>query len=223
MKSIVSSLVLACLAFVPALAHAETVRGVVTTKAGPPEKTTLEVTTQKEVCGKSVPNPAYAVKDGKVQWAVVSLEKVPAEEKVKSQKRTLDQKGCEYVPHVLTATKGDKLIIVNSDPVLHNVHATSGKKTLFNLAMPIKGQKITKRLKKTGTFHVGCDAGHSWMSAYIVVFDHPFHAVTGEEGSFTIENVPPGTYTLKVWHETLGEKTVEVEVKEGAEPVEIAL
>lgn len=197
----------------PALASAGTIKGVISTKK-PGDESSQKIKTQTETCGTSAKSQALVVNDGKVQWAVVSL-KGAAAEKAAANEHTLDQKGCRYAPHVISARKGDKLKLVNSDVVLHNVHVKrDGKKTLFNLAMPIKDQKIRKKLKKTGVMHVGCDAGHTWMSAYVLVFDHPYHSVTGADGGFLIENVPAGTYQVEVWHETLGAKSVEVTVAE---------
>jgi len=93
---------------------------------------------------------------------------------------------------------------VNSDAVLHNVHAVATgptPATVFNLAMPFKGQKLPIPMRKPGLMKLQCDAGHTWMSGYIYVFEHPYYAVTDEKGAFTIKDVPPGDYTVEMWHE----------------------
>ncbi|MEE9612082.1 MAG: carboxypeptidase regulatory-like domain-containing protein, partial [Desulfatiglandales bacterium] len=89
------------------------------------------------------------------------------------------------------------------------------KKTVFNLALPLKGQKIKKRLRRPGMLSVKCDAGHTWMSAYVYVSKHPYYSVTDKKGSFEIKDVPPGTYMLKAWHEAFGtmKKKVTVSAK----------
>ena len=92
---------------------------------------------------------------------------------------------------------------MNSDPVLHNTHGYYGKRTAFNVALPIQGGKVTKILKSPGDVRVDCDA-HGWMLAWIYVVDNPYFAQTGEDGMFSIADVPPGEYTLAVWQEELG-------------------
>jgi hypothetical protein len=107
--------------------------------------------------------------------------------------------------------------IVNNDPVLHNVHTYSTRekhRTIFNIAQPIKGQRTPIRptlFKTRGIVMATCDAGHPWMSAYIVLADHPYYAVTDANGKYTLDNVPPGTYRLKMWHEGVAATRVEME------------
>jgi hypothetical protein len=96
------------------------------------------------------------------------------------------------------------VVVVNGDPTLHNVHGYLGQATAFNLAMPSKDQRVARQMKKPGLVVVRCDV-HAWMSAFIWVVDAPA-AVSGEDGSFAIGNVPAGTYEVTAWHEKLGEK-----------------
>ena len=127
----------------------------------------------------------------------------------------LDQKGCQYVPHVTGVMTGQPLLISNSDPFLHNVNGQAQQNPAFNFGQPNidPGRKIDP-MKVPEVFRVKCDV-HPWMSAYVHVMDHPFFAVTGDDGTFTLAGLPPGTYTLTAWHETLGEKTAEVKVEAG--------
>jgi hypothetical protein len=110
---------------------------------------------------------------------------------------------------------GSTLTIRSSDNVLHNVHAFLGKDTLFNLALPIPGMEIPQTMKKPGVVSIKCDAGHTWMSAYVHVVEHPYYAVTDASGKFDLKDVPPGTYTLAVWHEKYGAMEQKVTVAGG--------
>jgi plastocyanin len=186
-----------------------TVKGTVTFGGKAPAPKPITVSKDTDACGKEVKDESLVVgKTNGLANAVVYLSDIKSGAKAEKQSPTLDQKACAYAPHVQATTLGSPLLILNSDPVLHNVHAygDSGKgASAFNLAMPIQGQKLTKTLSKPGAFSLKCDAGHTWMSAFVHVFEHPYFAVTKDDGAFSLGNVPPGTYTLVVWHEKLGE------------------
>lgn len=127
----------------------------------------------------------------------------------------IDQAGCMYAPHVLGVQVGQPVELRNSDATLHNVNAKPGQSTPFNLAMPTKGMKITKTFTAPEIMvPVKCNV-HPWMSAYIGVVAHPFFAVSGTDGSFGIKGLPAGTYTVQVWHESLGTQTQTVTVADG--------
>jgi len=134
----------------------------------------------------------------------------------------LDQIGCRYHPHVIGLQVGQPIEIRNSDSTLHNVHALSKASQEFNLGMPLKGMKIKKSFSAP---EIGakfkCDV-HPWMSAYAGVVAHPFFAVTGEDGRFQLKNLPAGQYSLAVWHETLGEKEVQVSVGETETSIDVS-
>lgn len=121
-------------------------------------------------------------------------------------KATLDQVGCRYQPHVQAVGVGTELTLINSDRVLHNVHGNVGPVTVFNVAMPIKGQRLPTKLTRPGLVRLQCDAGHTWMNAWIYVVDHPHYAVTDAAGHFEIRDVPAGDYTVELWHEPLDGK-----------------
>ncbi len=123
----------------------------------------------------------------------------------------LDQKGCEYSPHILGIMVGQELEVINDDPTLHNVHSLSKSNPQFNVAQPRQGMQMTKRFDQPETFKVKCEV-HPWMNAYVAVLNNPFFAVTGADGSFVIKNLPPGDYTLEAWHERYGTRTVSVKV-----------
>jgi plastocyanin len=130
-------------------------------------------------------------------------------------KVVLDQQRCRFVPHVQAAALGSILEIVNGDPVLHNVHGYRGRVTAFDVAMPSRDQRVSRKLDRPGVVAVRCDV-HAWMTAYVVVTEGPF-AVTGADGGFAIRDLPAGRYAVTAWHERLGERTAEVVVPaEGA-------
>ena len=185
-----------------AVTNGGTISGKVTFKGTVPTIAPLNVPKDKDFCGVTLPSDVLVVgKGGGLKNAVVSLRGV-TEGKALDLKQaiTLSNKKCMFEPHVVAVPVRSKLAIVNDDPILHNTHSFLGKKTVFNLALPNKGQVIKKRIKKKGAIRISCDA-HPHMSAYVLSFDHPYYTVTGENGSFTIKDIPPGTYTVTAWHE----------------------
>ncbi len=125
------------------------------------------------------------------------------------------QVNCMFTPRVTGVMVRQTLEIGNSDPTLHNIHSMPRRSRPFNFAMPIPDQVIKKRFtSKEIMVRVKCDV-HPWMAAYVGVLDHPFFAVSGADGKFAIENVPPGTYTVEAWHERLGTKEASLTVTEG--------
>jgi len=128
----------------------------------------------------------------------------------------LDQQGCTYHPHVMGIQVGQPLEIVNSDETLHNIHAMPKGNKEFNIGQPVKGLKTQRTFDAPEVMvPFKCDV-HKWMNSYAGVLEHPFFAVTGADGTFTIDGVPPGTYTVEVWHERLGTKEMSVTVAEKA-------
>jgi plastocyanin len=127
---------------------------------------------------------------------------------------TLDQKGCQYVPHVMGIMVGQPYRILNSDGILHNVHTLPKINPQFNRGQPATVKEISTAFPKPeGMFQIKCDV-HPWMSAYIGVFTHPFYAVTKPDGKFTISNLPAGSYEITAWHERLGTQTASLTVAE---------
>jgi plastocyanin len=189
------------------------VRGTVRFSGPVPPPEPLAVVKDQGTCGKQVPDESLLVSGGRVENAVVTVQGSTA--RPAPGKVVLDQQRCRFVPHVLAAALGSTLEIVNGDPVLHNVHGYRGRVTAFDVAMPSRDQRVSRKLEKPGVVVVRCDV-HAWMTAYVVVADGPF-AVTGADGGFVIRDLPAGRYAVTAWHERLGEKTVEVVVPaEGA-------
>ncbi len=142
----------------------------------------------------------------------------PTDEKV------LDQKGCVYIPHALALQTNQTLNILNSDRKLpngekgttHNVHSLAQINEGFNESMTPALTKLSKKFPRQEIFKIKCDV-HDWMGAFVGVFEHPFFAVTAEDGSFSIGQLPAGTYTLTAYHEKLKEVETTVTVTEGGE------
>jgi plastocyanin len=142
---------------------------------------------------------------------------------VPSQPVVLDQKGCLYTPHVVTVMVGQELKAKNSDAMLHNVHGLAKDNGEFNISQNQQGQENKiDGTKAVETYKVKCDV-HPWMNAWVVVLDHPFSAVTGEDGTYTLKGLKDGKYTLVAWQEKLGMQEVEVEVKDGKATKDIQL
>jgi len=125
----------------------------------------------------------------------------------------LDQKGCQYHPHVQAVQVGQALQIKNDDATLHNVHALPNVNSPFNEGQPVQGMVSTKKFDKPELtpFKVKCDV-HGWMKSFMVVLPHPYHGVSDMHGAFTIGNLPPGTYTVVAWHEKYGQQEQNITV-----------
>jgi plastocyanin len=131
-------------------------------------------------------------------------------------KVVLNQEGCMYHPHVSGVQVGQAVVIRNSDPTLHNVHALPTANAEFNKGQPFQNMEFEHKFDTAEVMiRFKCDV-HPWMNSYMGVLDHPFFAVSEVDGSYTIENVPAGTYTVEAWHETLGTQTMEVTVADDA-------
>jgi len=144
---------------------------------------------------------------------VVYIEKVEGQFQSPKTPVLIDQVKRAYVPHVLAVVVGTEIEFLNSDHELHNVHARQNKTQLFNVGIPPQ-RKARRILKEEGVVTLLCDI-HPEMSAYIVVLQNPYLARPDEKGNYAIGNVPPGTYTLRAWHEKLKAQTMEVKVPEG--------
>lgn len=171
-------------------------------------------TKDRQICGEIRDEPLIVVgADKGVQDAVVYLKDVqkgkpPAK---LTSKPEINNHNCRFEPHVQGVPVGS-VVIVNSDPVLHNTHGFLGKQTVFNQALPVKGMRIEKPVKKSGMMRIECDV-HGWMQGWVFASEHPYYAVTKKDGTFSIPEVPPGSYTLVAWQEYTGEMELPVVVK----------
>ena len=156
--------------------------------------------------------------DGNMANVIVYLKGVEYNGKTPSKEVIIDQKGCVYSPHVLGVQAGQPLKILNSDATMHNIHGLPKVNKEFNFGMPksLKEKSVIFN-KAEDVFVIKCDV-HPWMKSYTQVFDHPYFAVSGSDGSFSISNVPDGTYEAIAWQEKFGSKrimTQSVTVKSG--------
>jgi hypothetical protein len=173
-------------------------------------------TKDQDICGGIREEPEIIVSAAKgVRDAVVYLEQIDKGKPwpTGAPKPVLDQEKCVFKPRVQVIGAG-ALVVRNSDPVLHNTHGFYGKRTVFNMALPNQGQEIETELDRPGTVRVECDA-HGWMLSWVYVVENPYYAVTGDDGSFTISDVPPGDYKLVATHEFTGPVEISVTVKAG--------
>jgi plastocyanin len=130
----------------------------------------------------------------------------------------VEQSNCMYRPRVVAGVVGQKLVIRNADPILHNVHSYVGPTTGFNQAQ-MKGSKDIEKTLTAGVMKFKCDV-HPWMTGYAVGNDNAYICVTDATGSCTIANLPAGTYTLEAWQEKYGTKTASVTVAAGPTAVD---
>ena len=171
-----------------------------------PKLDPVRVIKNQDSCGRSKPNEALVVGAGEgVKNAVVWIEGITAGKKFAGKTVVLDNLKCVFLPHVMLTFLAERAQVVNGDEVLHNVNATGANP--FNLALPNKGQQIdiAKRIKRAGVSELKCNA-HVHMRGWMITLDHPYAAVTDEEGHFAIDDIPPGKYKLTMWHEPWMEK-----------------
>jgi plastocyanin len=158
------------------------------------------------------------VSDGKLRNVLVHISGQGLPAKTGQGNVKVDQTGCLYQPRVQCATAGQTVEIHNSDGTMHNVHTRQGGprgRTIWNRAQMQGAPAFNETFRQGGSMiHFGCDV-HPWMEGYLFISDNGYCAVTGEDGTFTIDGLGAGEYTVTFWHEKLGEKTETVTVTEG--------
>ena len=176
--------------------------------------TLVENSTDPESCAAlhSLEDLVVAEKSRGIQHVIVALIDVPAAAVPASQPRqfVLENLDCKFVPHASVMRVGDVVRATNSDPMLHTVHYYGILNA--NLALSGQGASMSRTVRRPGMIVVKCDV-HGWMQAFIRVDDHPFHAVTDEQGRFRIADIPEGIYSIELWHEKLGfvRRTIRIE------------
>jgi plastocyanin len=189
------------------------ISGTVKFKGNAPAPKKLDVGKDKEVCDKSPKmDQSLIVKGGNLANAVVTITDIQKGKKVELKQVVLDQKGCEYKPHVLAFPAGSTVQILNPDGILHNVHSYSKANTPFNTAQPKFKKTLDVKIEKPEAVELKCDV-HGWMHGWLVATPTPYFAVTDDSGNFKLTDVPAGTYNVEVWHEKLGKSSQKITVK----------
>lgn len=194
--------------------QAASIEGTVRFTGTMDEQKALTVTSDRYVCGEYKDAQDLIVSaDRGIRNAVVSLLTPPPGVRwhLSGPPPQIDQNKCVFIPRIVVVPVGGTLEFLNSDRLLHNIRSKNIRlNRAFNRTQP-RGRTIPITFTKPEIVQVGCDL-HPWMRSWVVVADHPFYTITGDDGEFTLGNVPPGQYTLVVWQERLGSVTKEITV-----------
>src|SRR5258708_22224226 len=188
---------------------AASVKGVVKFEGTVPKPKQISMSADPS-CAKQHPSPVFAQEvmtdsKGDLQDVVVFVADGLGNRTfdAPTQPVVVEQKGCMYQPHVLAVRANQQLHVVNDDPTSHNIHPTPANNREWNKAEPPGSSVDESFAREEIAIPVKCNL-HPWMHGYVAVFKHPYFAVTGKDCSFDLSGLPPGTYTIKAWHEKLG-------------------
>ena len=206
------------------VANGGTIVGTVSFVGTPPPPKVVLVGTDPEVCGTEARlSRALIVDDnGGVRDTVVNLGEIESGKPWPRREYLLRQSDCRFDPHILLIPEGEDLHLVNTDRILHIVRSVA-RDSVFNVGQPrfvvqYLVENFAKQIANRKAVRLVCDL-HGWMEAYAVIQKHPYYAVTGLDGSFRIEDVPPGEYELELWHQILGEESRRIMVSPNKETV----
>jgi plastocyanin len=195
-----------------------TVSGRIILDGSPPPPKMLTVDEDAEVCGGDRPSEELVVSDsGGIKNAVLSIDDIQSgKEWSLPDEFVYDQEKCKFNPRVLLIKPKARGIVSNSDPVGHNFHTIS--RGIYNINKKMKAEAsftvAQNKIRRSGIVRAKCDI-HSWMKGWWIVARTPYTVLSDEDGNFSITDIPPGTYTLKIWHEKLGETEQTVVIKAG--------
>jgi hypothetical protein len=211
-----------CICSMPGWAEDATasVKGMVKFEGAAPKGTRIDMS-QDPLCAKQHPTPATTEEvvvgaDGGLANVVVYVSDglTSHDFQLPAQPAVLEQKGCQYKPHVLALQANQKLNVVNSDETTHNIHPSPNNNREWNMTQP-HGMPLEQTFAREEiAIPVKCNV-HPWMRGYIAVFKHPYFAVSDKNGNFELKGLPPGTYTITAWQEKLGTRTQKVTVGGG--------
>ncbi|MFI5305599.1 MAG: hypothetical protein ACHQYP_12495 [Nitrospiria bacterium] len=185
--------------------------GTITFNGEPPINQVTKVVLNPEYCGNTVYDETYVVNSQNkgLGNVVVSIEEIEKGKKADDKLIILENLKCHFVPHVQAGMVGNYFEIRNLDPVLHNNHVRINGRTILNMATPPNGTNVKKKLSDPGIINTACDL-HTFMKGAIFVSKNPYFAVTDKDGNYTISNIPPGKYQVKIWHEALPSQEKEI-------------
>ncbi len=191
------------------------ISGTITVSGTIPKLPKRNLNKDPKVCG-TAPRESQQLlvsPTGGLQNAIVIVEDVKKGKPIPAAllSAEIDQKNCEYTPHVTVVPAGAEIAVKNSDPILHNIHFYQNDESLFNIAQANPNQVDKHTLDKAGMVYAECDV-HGWMQGHVAVVNNPYFAITDADGKFSIADLEAGTYKVKIWHEYLGEKTQDVAV-----------
>jgi len=195
---------------------AGTVSGKITYTGTPAKMKPIDMS-KEPTCAKQHPTPVMteAVVTGGNNALANVVVYVSAgasdESSVPSQAVTLTQKGCQYIPHVLAMHTGQELKVVNDDQTSHNIHPLARINREWNKSQPPGTPPLSEKFDKEEFIPVKCNV-HPWMHGYFAVLKTSHYATSGENGSFTLPNLPPGKYTITAWQENYGAQTQDVTI-----------
>lgn len=201
--------------------NAGSIRGKVHIGSADPLVKRIPIFKDQKICGRmhrDIPL-VQASGDGLLN-TVVYLEDISSGKpfRAASKKITINQLGCRFIPHLSVMANGGEIEIINSDTILHNIHmyeiVGATNFSAFSVSQPERGDMVTKHidLKRSVGMRVMCDA-HDFMRGFVFVSRNPYYAIVDGDGEFFIDNVPPGTYSIKSWHGTLGDKKASVSIQ----------
>lgn len=200
----------------PTVPRTATLTGKIIFDGMPPMPKKISTSSDPGCMNPNLTTEEYVVSDGGLQNVIISVSK--GAENMNLERLTnevlLDQQGCHYIPHALTLQVNQPLKIRNDDNTAHNIHAWAEVNTPFNESQPSKGVETIKRFDKPEMLlPVRCDV-HNWMNAFVGVFSHPLHTVSGPGGAYELK-LPAGTFEITAQHESLGIQTQMVTVTDG--------
>ncbi len=199
------------------VANAGSISGVIHFTGKPPARVKIDMSMDPACAMTAAENDAeqYIVANGKLAnvYLYIKAGAPPSKAPAKTPPVVLDQKGCRYTPHVIALQQGGSVEFRNSDPTMHNIHTTpeTGEASIDVSQGPMGTAQTRQFQQPEQMLPVRCN-NHPWMNAFINVSATPFFAVSAADGSFTINGLPPGNYTLAAVHEKLGEQDIQITV-----------